>query len=127
MKTLYLLKSNNYLKVGICKNLANRLLDYRTHNPSYEVISVREGTDSDEYFLHKIFSKYVTRETEWMEYNTAIIEIFKNIHLNHLPPISKSPNKKRKKHVEKIIKKTKRLKDANTKYYRDGKQIYPKV
>ncbi len=52
---LYLIKSNNYLKIGFCKNLENRLKQYNTHNPDYTVIAVRDGTASDEYFLHKLF------------------------------------------------------------------------
>ena len=114
MKTLYLIKSNNYLKIGIAKDINNRLKKYKTHNPDFKVLYTREGTYSDEYFLHKILDKYKINDTEWMVYDEHIIEIFKTIKLNHEDSVSKSNSKKRIKHVQKIIKDRKKLKEANT-------------
>ena len=34
LKTLYLMKSDDYLKIGITDNLDKRLKQYRTHNPN---------------------------------------------------------------------------------------------
>lgn len=114
METLYLIKSNNYLKIGIAKNIDNRLKQYKTHNPDFEIICTRDGTYSDEYFLHKILEKYKINDTEWMIYDEKIINIFKNIKLNHKKSVSKDKSKKRKKHVKEIIKKKKVYKETKT-------------
>jgi hypothetical protein len=41
---IYLLKSNNYYKVGYADNVESRLNAYKTHNPDFELIGVRQGT-----------------------------------------------------------------------------------
>lgn len=53
-------------------------------------------------------------DTEWMLYDQKIIDIFKNIKLNHKEPISKTNSKKRKAHVKEIVKKRKLYKETNT-------------
>ena len=34
---IYLIKSNNYLKIGYTSNIQSRTKAYNTHNPNYEV------------------------------------------------------------------------------------------
>lgn len=117
MGILYLIQSGNYLKIGHSNNFTTRIKAYSTHNPNYKILYTREGTSSDEYFLHKILEKYLINDTEWMKYDETIINTFNNIHLNHRQPISKDKSrksKKRKKHVQEIIKRRKILKEANT-------------
>lgn len=114
MKTLYLIESNNKLKIGIASDLNKRLRQYKTHNPDFKILDIREGTYSDEYFLHKIFEKYMIEDTEWMVYDQKIIDTYKNIKLNHREPVSQSKSKKRKAHVKKIIETRKMYKETNT-------------
>ena len=115
MGTLYLIQSNDYIKIGYTVNLEKRLKQYNTHNPEYKILYVREGTASDEYFLHKIFEKYLINDTEWMQYNEYIINTFKTIKLNHKESIKNSKkNNKRKNHVKQIIKQRKAWKESNT-------------
>ncbi len=52
--------------------------------------------------------------TEWMVYDDVIIDTFKNIKLNHKKSISKSRSRRRKKHVEEIIKRRKVYKETHT-------------
>lgn len=110
MKTLYILKSGNYIKIGICANLEKRKKQYATHNPEFEIVCTREGTPSDEYFLHKIFEKYL-HHGEWYIYNQEIINKFKTIHLNHKEP-TKKKSKKQVKHIQEIIHKRKVVKES---------------
>ena len=54
---LYLIRSfgrgsKSYLKIGFSDNLDNRLRQYRIHNPQFELISLRQGTQEDEMLLH---------------------------------------------------------------------------
>ena len=115
--SLYLIKSGKYLKIGYTNNLDSRLKSYQTHNPNYQLLFIREGTQSDEYFLHKIFEKYRINNTEWMVYKEDIINTFKTIKLNHRPSVKndkKRASKKRKKHVQEIIKRRKQFKEAKT-------------
>ena len=49
-----------------------------------------------------------------MIYNIEIINTFNTIKLNHKPSVRNSGSKKRKKHVQDIIKRRKQYKDAKT-------------
>lgn len=86
---LYLIKSGEHLKIGYTINLKKRIKQYLTHNPSITVLYTREGTASDEYFLHKILSKYLVGDTEWMRYDKEIIDTFNSIKLNHKESIKR--------------------------------------
>ena len=77
---LYLIKSNNWLKIGFTNNLDDRLKHYNTDNPEHELISNREGDRKDESYLHSLF-KSCEIKGEWMEYNNFIIELFNKIML----------------------------------------------
>nr|DAE68090.1 MAG TPA: hypothetical protein [Caudoviricetes sp.] len=115
---LYLIKSGEHLKIGYTINLKKRIKQYLTHNPSITVLYTREGTASDEYFLHKILSKYLVGDTEWMRYDKEIIDTFNSIKLNHKESIKKDSNKrskqKRQDNVKKIIEKKRKYKENNT-------------
>lgn len=108
------MKSGDYLKIGITDNLDKRLKQYRTHNPNIIILDTRDGTYSDEYFLHKMFEKYLINDSEWMLYSEDIIKIFKEIKLNHKDSVCQSHSKSRKKHVRKIINTRKKWKEAKT-------------
>lgn len=114
MMTLYLIQTGNYLKIGLTSNLTKRLKQYKTHNPDVRLLDIREGTYADEYFLHKLFEKYLINDSEWMVYKECIISTFKTIKLNHKETISKTKSKKRMDHVKEVIKKRKQWKEANT-------------
>ena len=63
---LYLLKSNNSLKIGTTNNLKNRLLTYKTHNPDVELIDVCEGDFEEELEIHFLLKNYrYKKRKEW--------------------------------------------------------------
>ncbi len=77
---LYLIKSNNYLKIGFTENestFQNRLHSYQCHNPSFEVLEVCEGTIQDENSLHKLCEEYKYR-TEWFYHSEEVLQIWKD-------------------------------------------------
>ncbi len=77
---LYLIKSNNYLKIGFSENestFQNRLHSYKCHNPSFEVLEVCDGTIQDENNLHKLCDEYKYR-TEWFYYSEEVLDIWNN-------------------------------------------------
>jgi len=45
---LYLIKTNNFTKIGYTKNLNNRISKYLTDNPTFEILGIKEGTLKDE-------------------------------------------------------------------------------
>ena len=54
---LYLIRSfgigkKSALKVGFTDSMVSRLGQYRIHNPFFELISTRQGSQDDELFLH---------------------------------------------------------------------------
>lgn len=54
---LYLIRSfgrggKSYLKVGYSDSLGNRMGQYRIHNPLFELIATREGSQEDELLIH---------------------------------------------------------------------------
>lgn len=72
---IYLLKSNDKLKIGYTKNFNRRLKQYRTHNIDIEVVATKEGTTTDEQFLHNILKPYKV-DLEWFYYDPYIIDTF---------------------------------------------------
>ena len=87
---LYLIQLSNYLKIGYTNNLDKRLKHYETHNPDYVVLYTREGSQSNEALLHNLLKNYFINETEWMKYDSFIIECFNNL---VLPNINKVKSK----------------------------------
>ncbi len=75
---LYLIKCDNFLKIGYTSNLENRLKHYHTHNPNFEILYTRKGDKKDEHYLHKLLSKYKIDSSEWYKYSPYIIKVFKN-------------------------------------------------
>lgn len=76
---IYLIKSNNYLKIGYTKNIINRMQHYRTHNPEYQLLAYRGGNIQAEKLLHVLLSNYFLDTTEWMRYDNFILELFSSI------------------------------------------------
>lgn len=72
---LYLIQSNNYLKIGYTTNWKTREKHYNTHNPEFTLLKLKEGTSADEKYLHKLCNNYRIKN-EWYEYNPNIIKIF---------------------------------------------------
>lgn len=72
---IYLIKNDNFLKIGYTKDTDERLKTYNTHNPDYELLAIREEDRKFETFLHYRFKQYQIK-TEWYEYNKNIINDF---------------------------------------------------
>ena len=76
---VYVLKINNYIKVGSTTDLKQRLNAYNTHNP-YTPIILRELYDcgqEDEFALHNELKDYLVKG-EWFEYNPQTEAIINN-------------------------------------------------
>lgn len=95
MQTLYLIQSGNYLKIGITNNIPARIREYQTHNPDFNIISVRDGTRYDELFLHRLLKKYLVNKSEWICFSQEIITTFKNIDLPHTGEVKEQIRKER--------------------------------
>ena len=80
---IYLIKNDNFLKIGYTKDTDERLKTYNTHNPDYELLAIREGDRKFETFLHYRFKQYQIK-TEWYEYNKNIINDFYTLKMNNL-------------------------------------------
>lgn len=50
---LYLIKSQQYVKIGFTTDLEKRMSIYTTHNPDFELLDTCIGTLKDEKSLHK--------------------------------------------------------------------------
>lgn len=72
---IYLVQNEEFLKIGYTENLEERLKEYNTHNPNFELIGYREGTKEFEKFLHKRFENLKTRN-EWFRYSEELIKDF---------------------------------------------------
>ena len=72
---IYLIKSNDKLKIGYTSNLEVRLKQYKTHNLDIELLNKKEGSINDEKTLHSICSEYKIKN-EWFKYNQFIIDAF---------------------------------------------------
>lgn len=75
---IYLLKSNDKLKIGYTKNMYNRFMQYKNHNPDIELLYFKDGAESDESILLNKCNKYLVYGNEWFEYNEFIVNEFLN-------------------------------------------------
>lgn len=77
---IYVIESGKYFKVGYSKNVEQRMLQYNTHNPDYELILyTTTGNKMLERYLQEKLLKYHYK-TEWFnvfegygEYITELI------------------------------------------------------
>jgi len=66
------------LKIGYTKDINKRILAYKTHNPTINLLYVGEGNKENEKFLHLYFDRYRYNDSkEWFYYTPLIIEYFK--------------------------------------------------
>lgn len=84
---LYLIRSGNYIKIGFTEDLDNRISQYETHNPNFEVIGIKEGNRADELEYHLYLNKLglsVENKVEWFLYNSDIIrELSKSFNVSY--------------------------------------------
>lgn len=69
---IYLLRNNNFLKIGFAKDVQRRMKCYNTCAFGYQLLDVRDGDKQVEKLLHKMFRKYQVAK-EWFEDNNYII------------------------------------------------------
>lgn len=76
---IYLLKSNEWYKIGYAKNLIKRVTQYGTYNPNVCFIAYREGDEKLESELHKIFyeCKHPYRKEWFLASHDKIEELIK--------------------------------------------------
>ena len=74
---IYLLKSNDKLKIGYTANFTARIKSYKTHNPDIEIVNMKIGEIEDEKTLHKEF-QHLFLFGEWFTYSQDIINRFEN-------------------------------------------------
>ena len=79
---IYLIKSNEYLKIGYTNNLDSRTKAYNTHNPDYEIIGTKPGTKTDETRLHKLCRNY-HYDKEWFYDTPYVREVFETYESFH--------------------------------------------
>lgn len=84
---IYLIQSDNFLKIGFTNDLKARMNAYNTHNPKFKLINSKEGTTEDEKTLHNKF-KHLKSKTEWFVFSEEIIDGF-----NNYIPINKNLNR----------------------------------
>lgn len=63
---LYLLQDGNHYKIGYSENeetLQTRIKSYKTHNPTFKYLGLREGTKENEKEYHKLLN--CDKRSEW--------------------------------------------------------------
>lgn len=70
--TTYIIKCEEYYKIGRTKNLKKRLSTYKTHNPIVKLIKTFDG--DYEKSLHKHFKKHRIDKREWFRLTEEDIE-----------------------------------------------------
>lgn len=74
---LYLIKSSKYLKIGFTDNLEDRLKQYDTHNPDYELISTLNVAKRHEKRIQDLCMPYHYK-LEWFYDVPEVRELFEN-------------------------------------------------
>ena len=70
---IYLIKSNNFYKIGFTNNLENRLNSYRTSNPNFELIGFKSGNLKLEKYYHKLLNDFRIDKREWFDITDKLI------------------------------------------------------
>ena len=76
---LYFIKSGNYCKIGFSKDrnaLLNRLRNYLTHNPSFQILDLRTGDKIRESQIHSMIPPDLQHYGEWCVWNKEIAQIW---------------------------------------------------
>jgi hypothetical protein len=81
---LYLLKSGNLLKIGITKNILNRLANYYEYNPGIQILGIKRSRSVRELELTIIrkFTGLIAHGNEWFREDPSIIEFFDSIKIS---------------------------------------------
>lgn len=69
---LYLLESLNKYKIGFTKDfetLKLRMSSYKTHNPNFTLLGVRDGSKEDEKYYHRLLN--CQPESEWTKIESS--------------------------------------------------------
>lgn len=74
---IYLIESNNSYKIGYTTDLQKRLKAYKTHNPTFELITYKDGTQIDETNLLNLLKEYKI-ENEWFKKDEEVLKTFNN-------------------------------------------------
>ena len=125
---LYLVKSQEWYKVGYAKNVAKRFKDYNTHNPSYVVLGVKKGTLEDEADYHNRWLSY-PRKLEWFQLPNEIVEELKTEFVPYQEKSRKNPNlwTTEEKQYTLWCRKSKMRKDGTSPvevaFYENGKRV----
>ena len=83
---LYLIRSfgrgrRSYLKVGFTDNISTRMNQYRIHNPQFELISTRQGTQEEEKLLQLYLSLTGYKADFLNEWFIDCPEIYQTFHI----------------------------------------------
>lgn len=73
---LYLVKTNEFYKIGFTTNVEKRMSTYTTCNPVIELLGIKEGTKNDESAYHLSFCNY-EGTGEWYKIPEEIINEIK--------------------------------------------------
>lgn len=123
---LYLIKSGKYVKIGYTDNIRSRIQNYRTHNPTVEVLGLRDGDNSMEQKYHEIF-KHRLFQGEWFELPEYMIKYLVKYHFT-IPYEHSSNNCFRLNSIrDKYQKQYLELKDSIDSYKQLIKSLYEKI
>lgn len=76
---LYFIKSYDYCKVGYTKDskaFFERMRKYLTHNPSFQILDIRQGKLEDEKMIHTLIPKELYHYGEWCVWDKEIAQIW---------------------------------------------------
>ena len=76
---IYFIKSGNYCKIGYSRDkkaFFNRMRTYLTHNPSYQILDIRNGTQKTEENIHNMIPSELLHYGEWCVWSKEIAKIW---------------------------------------------------
>lgn len=76
---IYLIKSGNYCKIGYSmdgKTFFKRMRTYLTHNPTYQILDLREGDKITERLIHNMIPSELLHYGEWCVWSKEIAKIW---------------------------------------------------
>ena len=103
---IYFIKSGNYCKIGYSRDKESffkRMRTYLTHNPTYQILDLRNGDKITERLIHNMIPPTLFHYGEWCVWSKEIAKIWLRFFKLEIKVSLEDYFKDRNKRINKVI------------------------
>ena len=103
---IYFIKSGNYCKIGYSRDKESffkRMRTYLTHNPTYQILDLRNGDKITERLIHNMIPPTLFHYGEWFVWSKEIAKIWLRFFKLEIKVSLEDYFKDRNKRINKVI------------------------